>query len=245
MAFAHKLLPSSLISALEMSNKFEELKELRLWLDSHLPQPSPKTRRMAIYYILRLLELRDETGKINEHPLIRLFPYLQDEKAKMELIYWQVIKNLPYIKDFALFLSENIEKEIISRKSASEFLYSLMKKESKDTFQSLLFLLEKFNLIKKNKKEIYLSHYSPSLISFSYALCEDMLKEGRTTIDLQKASNHRVARVFFMKEERVLSYLEEEKELWQIERRPPLNRLLLLVRSTDEVVDYLIKRRCN
>lgn len=160
----------------------------------------------------------------------------------MELVYWQVIKNFPYIKDFALFLSENIGKEKISRESASEFLYALMNKRSEGTFQSLLFLLEKFNLIKRDREEIHLSYYSPSPISFSFALCEEMLKEGRKTLEIQELENHMVPRVFFMRKELVLSYIEEEKELWQIERRPPLNRLLFLYSSLNEVVDSLKSR---
>jgi hypothetical protein len=242
MAFANKILPSTLISTLEKSGEFEDIKELRQWLDSNLPFPSPKTRKMAIYYLLHILELRDKSGKINKHPLLRLFPYLKDEKSKMELVYWQVIKNFPYIKDFAIFLSENIDKEKISRESASEFLYSLMNKRSKDTFQSLLFLLEKFNLIKRDKKEIHLSYYSPSPISFSFALCDEMLKEGRKTLEIQEFENNIVPRVFFMRRELALSYIEDEKELWQIERRPPLNRLLLLLSSLDEVVETIKKR---
>jgi hypothetical protein len=242
MAFANKILPSTLISTLEKSGEFENLKELRHWLDSNLPFPSPKTRRKAIAYALSLLELRDKSGKINKHPLVHLFPHLKDEKSKMELVYWQVIKNFPYIKDFSIFLSENIDKEKISRESASEFLYSLMNKRSKDTFQSLLFLLEKFNLIKRDKKEIHLSYYSPSPISFSFALCDEMLKEGRKTLEIQELENSIVPRVFFMRKGLALSYIEEEKELWQIERRPPLNRLLLLLRSLDEVVETIKKR---
>lgn len=239
MSFGNNILPATLISSLEKSGELENLQELRQWLDTHLPFPSPKTRKRAINYVLTLLELRDKSGKINKHPLLHLFPHLKDEKSKMELVYWQVIKNFPYIKDFALFLSDNIEKEKISRESASEFLFSLMNKQSRDTFQSLLFLLEKFNFIKKDRKEIHLSYYSPSPISFSYALCEEMLKEGRKTLEIQELDNHIVPRVFFMRKELALSYIEEEKKLWQIERRPPLNRLLLLSYSLNEVVDLL------
>lgn len=242
MPFGNHILPSTLISTLEKSGEFENLQELRQWLDSHLPFPSPKTRKRAIDYALNLLELRDKLGKINKHPLVHLFPHLKDEKSKLELVYWQVIKNFPYIKDFAIFLSENIDKEKISRESASEFLYSLMNKRSKDTFKSLLFLLEKFNLIKRDKREIHLSYYSPSPISFSFALCDEMLKEGRKTLEILELENHIVPRVFFMRRELALSYIEEEKELWQIERRPPLNRLLLLFSSLNEVVDSLKSR---
>lgn len=176
-----------------------------------------------------------------KHPLLRLFPHLKDEKVKWELLYWQVLKKLPYIREFALFLSQNIEKGEIPREEASKFLFSLMRKESETTFSSLLSVLEKFNFIRRGKGKIFLKYYSPSPIAFSFALSDDMLREGRVTLPLNGIGEERVPRLFFMNRERMLSYIEGEKKLWQVERRPPLNRILLLVRSMDEVVDYLIK----
>lgn len=231
--------PGWLLSTLEKAGELERLSELSQWLDANLPLPSPKSRKRTITYILSLLELREEGGRLKKQPLLRLFPYLREEKTKWELAYWQVIKNLSYIRDFALFLSQNIEKGEIPRQKAGDFLYSLMGKESPTTFSSLLSILEKFNLVQRERGVILLRYYSPSPLAFSFALCEDMLNKGRVTLELEGLEKEEVLRLFFMSRERALSYLEEERELWQIERRPPLNRVLLLVHSLDEVVDYL------
>ncbi len=231
--------PKWLVWALEKSRGVERIGELYEVLDAYLPHPSPKSRRRAINYILRLLELRGEGEAIRRHPLLRLFSCLNDEKVKRELVYWQVIKNLPYIRDFVLFLNQYIEREELSRQKARDFLYSLMGKQSITTFNALLSLLDKFNLIQRGKGTIFLGYYSPSRLAFSFALCEDMLREGRVTLDLGGLKEATVPRVFFIHKEKLIYYIEEEKNLWQVERRPPLNRILLLIRSLEEVVDYL------
>lgn len=66
-----------------------------------------------------------------------------------------------------------------------------------------------------------------------------MLRDGRVTLELDRIDKEKVPRVFFMNGERALHYIEDEGKLWQLERRPPLNRILLLARSIDEVVEYL------
>lgn len=242
MAHGHKILPQFLIMALEKSQEFEDISQLGQWLDENLPYPSPVSRKKAVDYILRILELKGKGREIKRHPLARLQGYLTDDKTKRELAYWQVIKNFPYLSDFASFLSENIERGKVSRQEAKDFLYSLMHKQSKDTFDSLLFLLDKFGFIIRDRKYISLKFYTPSSIAFSFALCEDMLRERKITIDLGEISKERVPRVFFMNNQRVLSVLENENKLWQIERRPPHNRILLLVSSLDDVVNILIRR---
>lgn len=235
--------PSWLITALKKSVEMQSATELREWLDNYLPHPSPKSRKKVIDYILSLLELRDSGGGIKRHTLVRLFPLVNDEKTERELVYWQVLKKLPYIRDFALYLSQNIERKEIPRQVAGEFLYSLMAKKSKDTFNALLYILDKFNFLKRNRKWIFLDYYSPSKSAFAFALCDDMLREGRVTMNLGSVEREKVVRLFFMSRELALFYLEEERILWQIERRPPFNRILLLVRTLDEVVDYLTEKR--
>lgn len=232
--------PSLLITTLRKTTEIQSAQELRKWLDDHLPYPSPKSRKRVINYILGLLELRDSGEGIKKHPLVRLFPHLKDEKTERELVYWQVMKKLPYMRDFSLYLSQTIERKMIPRQEASEFVYSLMGKKSVTTLNSLLYFLDKFNLLKKDRRWIYLDYYSPARSVFAFALCDEMLRQGRVTMDLTSIEKENVVRLFFMSKETALLYLEEGSHLWQIERRPPLNRILLLVNSLDEVVDFFI-----
>lgn len=230
--------PRHLLHVVGKCTDFDSVEALKEYLHVYLPYPSHKSRERMITYILSLVVPHDGKGRIIRTPMFELAK--KGEEVRRDLTYWQLCRRLRYLGELSAFLGRKAGGKV-GRKEVEEFLFGLMGKRSPTTLSALLSILRKFGMLEMDKEEVVVPIYVPSFEGFAYTICEEMLERKAVTLQLSNLGEERVVLLFHMSPQRALEYIEGENHLWQVERRPPLNRLLLLVSSLEEAVERLLR----
>lgn len=230
---------SGIFKALELLQVGMSASSLAKLVEETLGVSSPNTRsryRQAIFrYFVPVYN-----GTVGFSPLAEFFHKVHDEEARRQVILFEIVRRNLAFRRACIILRNFVDVEI-NKENVTKAITPLFPSEKavNKAYEKIMGTLNQFSIFYHTNAGRRVVLREPEKRSFAYTIYAIFARLTPTPTVESILSNEYLLASFFSNVGMISCIEEGERDFWNIEKRPPINRLVLRYGGLKEFVEAL------